>query len=361
MAIARRIFALPWVESASHSFSHPFNWENIESKDRQIQGESYTLTIPNYHFDLETEITGSVNFINQYLTPANKKCVLMFWSGMANPSIQALAIASRDQLLNINGLADTFITNYQPSLTGVKSMGMHVGPYTQTFAPIDGDFYYNNDFTGPLYGYQKVIQTLELTDKPRRLKPIDLYYHIYAAAYPATLEALIKVYDWALAQSVMNIYISEYIKKVLDYFQIELARKNDLWIIHTKGDLREFRSPLSFGYPDLIKSQNIVGFRLINNDLYLHTGPNHFSVLSYQKEKPTTAYLVEANGRVTAFTRSSKELIIHLQGYLPLQFTLANVSNCKIIATNPLTITHQQDDTISYSSSKERDEIHINC
>lgn len=361
MDIARSIFALPWVESASHSFSHPFNWQNKADKSGMIQGESYTLTIPDYKFNLETEITGSVDFINKYLTPENRKCHLIFWSGMADPDVQALSIAAKDNLLNINGMPDTNINLRYPSITSIQPMGIELGGYYQVFSPIDGDFYYINGLAGPMYGYEKVIQTLELTDKPRRFKPIDLYYHIYSAGYPATLEALIKVYQWALSQPVMNIYISDYIKKVIDSFQIKIVPKGDSWIIYSGGDLRELRSQINKGYPDLTKSQNIIGFRTINNELYLHLGPNRFTVVTYQKDKPTQPYLVEANGTVSAFSRTAKQLIINFKSYMPLQFTLDNVTLCKVTSQNPLIITVNKDNTISYSSAKDNDEIHINC
>lgn len=361
MDIARSIFALPWVEIASHSFSHPFNWRKHTDDAGQIQGESYTVKIPGYQCNLETEIAGSVDFINQYLAPANKKCNLIFWSGMADPNAIALGIAARNKILNINGMPDTYIDNNYPSLTGVQPMGAEIDGYYQVFSPVDGDFYYMNGLAGPMYGFEKVIQTLSLTDKPRRLKPIDLYYHIYSAGYPAALEALIKVYNWALAQPVMNIYISEYIKKVLDYFQIKIIPRNDSWILNSNGDLRELRSLSTFGYPNLIKSQNVIGFKIINGDVYIHLGPNQFTVLNYQKEKPTQPYLVEANARVTAFSRIQNQLIITLEGHMPLQFTLDNVGKCQVSAKNPLKMTPNQDNTVSYSSDKERDEIHINC
>jgi uncharacterized protein (TIGR01370 family) len=361
MEIARKIFALPWVEIASHSFSHPFNWQKIKDKTGQLEGENYSLKIPNYKFNLETEITGSVNFINKYLAPPNKKCKLFFWSGMADPSYEALAIASREKLLNINGLPDTYINNFQPSITGVTPMGMEVGPYFQVFSPIDGDFYFMNNLAGPLYGYEKVIQTLQLTDKPRRLKPIDLYYHIYSAGYPASLEALIKVYTWALEQSVMNVYISDYIKIVIDYFQTKIAHKNGSWIIYNSGNLRELRSQLNQGYPNIIKSENVIGFKVINNQLYIHLGPNNYTVLTYQKNKPKQPYIIDANGRVTAFYRKKNQLIINFKGYMPLTFTLDNVANCSVTSQNPLNISPNPDGSIRYNSLKVSDEIYINC
>lgn len=360
MEIARSIFALPWVEIASHTFSHPMYWQKASYKDLNLEGEPFSIKIPNYKFNLASEITGSVDFINTKLAPANKKCHLFFWSGLADPSIEALALTYHDNLLNINGLS-THIDYHYSSLAGIRPMGMELGGYYQVFAPIDMDFFYMNSLAGPLYGYEKVIQTLELTDKPYRFKPIDLYFHIYAASYPAALQAVIKVYRWALTQPVMNIYISDYIKKVLDYYQISIGKHNASWIIYSKGDLRELRSMRNLGYPDLLKSQNLIGFRENKNDFYIHLGPNRLTVLNYQKEKPLQPYLVDANARVTKFSRDKNQLVIQFQGYMPLQFTFANVNQCRISSQTSLKKLQNQDKTVSYSSNKESDEIHIIC
>ena len=57
MKIAKSIFALPWVESASHTFSHPFYWSQ-RTKDVDEMGEGEGIHIPNYQFSLAAEITG---------------------------------------------------------------------------------------------------------------------------------------------------------------------------------------------------------------------------------------------------------------------------------------------------------------
>lgn len=362
MSIARNIFALNWVESASHSFSHPFHWQEALHKPKDLTGvEPFSIEIPNYKFNMQSEITGSVDFINQYLLPKDKKCQLFFWSGAADPSVKTLKILNKDSLLNINGVNDTFIDQHHPSITGIRPMGMELGGIYQIFAPIDMDFYYMNSLAGPLYGFEHVIQTLKLTDKPRRFKPIDLYFHMYSASYPAALEAIIKVYQWALKEPVMNIFISDYIKKVLDYYQITIAKYKNSWLIYTKGDLRELRIDKKFGYPDLIHSHNVTGFSENNNDIYIHLGPNRLSLLSFQKEKPHEAYLISANARVVKFSRDLKTYNLSFKGYMPVQFILANVSHCSIVSKSPLKIIQNSDNTTSYNSSKEYVEIHINC
>jgi len=359
--IARSIFELPWIEVASHTFSHPFNWQLVSSFQPDIYAETIAMKIPHYRFNFTAEVVGSIDYINKYLTPPDKKCNLIFWSGLANPSPEDIAITYKNHILNINGGNQTNISYQHPSLTAIQPRGVEMGGYYQIFAPIDLDFYYMDSLGGPLYGFEKVIQTLTLTDKPIRFKPIDLYYHIYGASYPASLKALYKVYDWALTQPVMHIYISDYIKKVLDFYNISISKLNNAWMIYTQGDLRELRSPKKLGYPDLMHSQNIIGFNEINNNFYIHLGPNRLSILHYQQTKPMGPYLIEANARVVDFMRDKNSLFIKFKGYTPLQFTLANTGKCKISSQNTLKETRNKNGNITYSTDKDNNEIHINC
>lgn len=360
--IARSIFALPWVESASHSYSHPLEWQTQRRGfENTIPGEVYGLSIPHYIQNYATEITDSVAFINTYLVPPQKPCRLFFWSGFSDPSQAVLAMTYADKLLNINGLSATNIDRNYHSMTNIQPMGIQLGEYIQVFAPIDMDFNYMGALAGPLYGFERVIETWQMTDAPRRMKPIDIYYHIYAASYPASLQALYKVYDWAMQQSVMPVYISDYIKKVLDYYQLNISKRGKAWLIYSHGDLRELRASLQLGYPDLMHSQNVIGFNEKNGQRYIHLGPHHLTVLQYQTDSPKIPYLVDANARVTSFSRSAKEVIFHLQGYVPVDITLAQVAHCKIVSADPYKQTINSDQSLHYHFSKESVEIHIQC
>ncbi len=87
--IAKKIFALPNVEIASHTYSHPFNWMKAAQFKEQSLNPNI-LPIPNYHFDLYTEIVGSVEYINKHLAPKDKKCRVFLWSGEGDVPEQAL-------------------------------------------------------------------------------------------------------------------------------------------------------------------------------------------------------------------------------------------------------------------------------
>ncbi len=76
---ARAMFALPNVEIASHSYSHPFKWGLAEAG----VGESYHLDIPGYVFNIQRETKDSIDYINRRLVPPGKKK----WKSICGPAI----------------------------------------------------------------------------------------------------------------------------------------------------------------------------------------------------------------------------------------------------------------------------------
>ncbi|MBK7301293.1 MAG: hypothetical protein IPI79_13815 [Moraxellaceae bacterium] len=54
--IARDIYALPWTELASHSYSHPFYWSKAESAEHGEDYEAYHLPIKDYKYDATRNI-----------------------------------------------------------------------------------------------------------------------------------------------------------------------------------------------------------------------------------------------------------------------------------------------------------------
>jgi len=240
-AIARDIFALPWVEPASHSYSHPFHWGKAESA--LDNGESYHLAIPGYQYRVDREIAGSADYINRRLAPKDKPARVFLWTGNCVSTPEALQAVARAGLLNMNG-GDTVITRSRNSWTQIAGPGMpRPGGLYQVFAPNQNENVYTNLWTGPFYGFRRVIETFELTGTPYRFKPVNIYYHTYAATKTASLQALHEVYRWALAQPLHPVHASEYIRKVLDFNDFVVARGENGYRLTGNGDLRTVRLP----------------------------------------------------------------------------------------------------------------------
>jgi hypothetical protein len=213
----------------------------------------------------------------------------------------------------------------------VWPLGMQKGSYFQVFAPNHSENVYTNEWTGPFYGYERAIETFELTEQPYRLKPIDIYYHSYSASKRASLHALEKVYQWALNQRVMNIYASEYSQKVLDFNRMAVARSADGWLIRGEGAVREMRVPVSLGVPDIAASRAVAGYQPRGDQQYVHLAEGD-ALLRFAPQPPLQAYLTEANGRIVRWRRDGSTLQFGLQAYVPLRFTLANVAGCRVEA-----------------------------
>lgn len=340
--VARKIFRLPHVELASHTFSHPFLWDHTVRHG--VFGDkseaAMSLNVPGYTMDLTREIVGSSDYINQRLAPPGKKVKILLWSGDTAPNAEALEITERAGLLNMNG-GDTSISHNVPSLTQIGPLGITKNGYLQVYAPITNENIYTNLWKGPYYGFERVLQTFDMTEKPRRLKPVDIYYHTYSASKRAGLTALHKVYGWAQAQPLHPVFPSEYIRKVRDWHAYAVAREGSGWRVRGDGDLRTLRLPPSLGTPSMTGSHGVAGWRSGPEGTYVHlTGPS--ARLRTQPPQPAETqggalpYLHDANARLTQWTPGAdgRSLAFTLTGHNPVEFSMAGVEGCQVQANS---------------------------
>ncbi|GIL05889.1 MAG: hypothetical protein BroJett031_24090 [Betaproteobacteria bacterium] len=331
--IARRIFALPHVEIASHSYSHPFYWRALAKAQRGAgyEGRALNLVLPGYTFDLQAEIPGSAAYIDARLAPPGKRTRVFLWTGDTVPTAEAVETADRAGLLNMNG-GDTLITRSAPSLTQVAGLGLRRGTGFQVFAPNQNENVYTNNWTGPYYGYRRAIETFELTETPRRLKPINVYYHAYSASKQASLAALHHVYGWALAQPVVPVYASDYIRKVLDFESLAIARDlraaQPTWRVRGAGELRTLRLPADASVA-LAASRNVAGVRPGPGGRYVHlTAADATVVLAAEATPPV--HVFDAGGWIGDFHRDASGIRFALSSYYRPEFTLAHAQGCRV-------------------------------
>nr|WP_295937717.1 bifunctional glycoside hydrolase 114/ polysaccharide deacetylase family protein [uncultured Acidovorax sp.] len=330
--IARKLFALPHVEIASHTYSHPFLWDTSVRHgvfgDKTEAAES--LALPGYTMDLRREIVGSSDYINQRLAPTGKRVKILLWSGDTAPNAEALKITEGAGLLNMNG-GDTSVSHNVPTLTEVGPLGITKDGYLQVYAPITNENIYTNLWKGPFYGYQRVLQTFAMTESPRRIKPVDIYYHTYSASKKAGLAALHKVYGWAREQALHPVFPSEYIHKVRDWHSMAIAREGQGWRIRGDGSLRTLRLPSAMGAPDLTASKGVAGWHEAPEGRYVHlTGGS--ATLRTSSAADTAPALYEANARLDGWTRrvNGTGIDFALRGHAPLEFSLLHAENCQV-------------------------------
>lgn len=331
--IARRIFRLPYMEIGNHSYSHPFVWDPSLSRDDGDASEAALgLKIPGYTMNLDREIVGSTNYINSRLAPPGKKVSLFQWTGDTTPSAKALEISYQEGLLNING-RDTFISRMVPSLTAVSALGIRKNGYLQVYAPVTNENIYTNLWKGPFYGFERAIETFEMTGSPRRIKPVGIYYHTYSASKAASLRALYKVYDWAMAQPLNPVHTTDFVRKVEDFYTYAVAREDDGWRLRGDGHLRTVRLPAALGVPDMATSRHVAGWHDGPDGPYVHLDGGR-AWLKTGTDADVLPYLYEANGRLDDWRldQAGHKLGFTLTAYVPLQFSVAHAQACVLQA-----------------------------
>lgn len=357
---ARDIYALPWVELASHSYSHPFFWSKAQqSADDAGDYESYHLPLKDYKYSSEREISGSINYINQRLAPKNKQVKVFLWTGNCVSTPEALAETVKAGVLNMNG-GDTTITRSNNSWTRIAGLGLKKGSHFQVFAPNQNENVYTNLWTGPFYGFERVLETFELTDKPYRFKPINIYYHSYLVSKTAGANSLHKIYQWALQQAVLPIYSSEYIKKVLDFNDLVIARSPEGYRIRGNNQLKTLRLT-SPQFVDWQNSPQVLGFNSHNQQRYVHLATNNLD-LQLQADNSALPYIESANGQISQFQREKNGLSFSIKSYQPLRISFANSKNCVLSNNNKVLNTRLQNSRLLLEvAAYELNTLRLSC
>ncbi|MDO9420299.1 MAG: bifunctional glycoside hydrolase 114/ polysaccharide deacetylase family protein [Herminiimonas sp.] len=334
-AIARKILVLPYVEVATHTFSHPYEWDATvaytEIKAGRATGplpKDFHLPIPGYTYSHDREINGSISYINNELTTPAKPVKMVLWPGSCDPPAEAVRMAYAAGVLNMNG-GDTLITKSKPSWTEIAPLGINKGPNAfQIFAPNQNENIYTNDWKGPFYGFERVIETFQMTDMPYRFKPVNIYYHSYSATKLAALKGLKKVYDYALSQPNFPIYGTEYALKVLDFENLAMAVEGDEWIIRSAGNLRTMRIPEGTK-PSMASASGVAGYSLGAKGTYVHLGGDS-ARFQIGKEEGSGPYVVSANGRISDLIRTNGGLSFNFQSHVKPQLKLARAAKCAV-------------------------------
>ncbi|MGF1692261.1 endo alpha-1,4 polygalactosaminidase [Photobacterium kagoshimensis] len=345
-AIARKIFKLPHVEIASHTFSHPFFWDFDKSVDSSAYGEN--LPIPGYTVDYEKEIIGTINYINKNLAPKDKKARLVLWSGKADPKEDILAIAERANLLNVNG-GNTYVVRGNDNFTQVSPTITWYPSAVHVYAPVLNENLYTNLWTEHHDGYGRAVETFKLLGEPRRLKTISIYYHMYSGAYPASLKGLTNVYDWAIKQKTTPLYLSEYAERARTLYETGLAKTLDgKWQITSTG-IKSIRAPYILGYPVTPLSE-LAGWNQGPDGNYLVLNKAR-TQLQFSKVQPKSPRLHSANAQLTKWLKKGNTLYWAFNSHIPFEVEFANISKCNLRTNQALTKTQLRSNTVRYQSN----------
>ena len=293
--LARSIFKLPFVEAASHTFSHPFVWRYLEGRhDLEENPYGWNMKIPGYTPSLKREIIGSIEYINHRLLPKDKKVKVFLWSGDALPGDRALAMVERLGMRNMNGGNTRIVKPVSASITNVSPIARIRPSGIQIYAPVMNENVFTNDWTGPYWGYRDVINTFKFLESPKRLKPIGIYYHFYSGSKLASLNALKAVYEWALDQDVTPMYASMYIDRARSFYDVSWYEKlNGQLCLRSTYPIRTLRTERQVW----LAGDRVLGWRQKGDVRYTHLLSEAGKEICLEKRvyQPQDVYLISSN------------------------------------------------------------------
>ena len=330
-SIAKETFKLPHVEIASHTYSHPFFWDDRVDLGEKEYGDS--LPIPNYTVNYDKEIFGSVDYINEKLAPKGKKVKMLLWSGVADPTANIIEKTLQYDLLNVNG-GSTFVVNGQDSVAQVFPHLMWHENAVQVYAPVINENLYTNLWTENYSGYGRVIETFRLLGYPKRLKTMSIYYHMYSGVYPSSVEALEKIYNWVDTQESTPLYLSEYAERARTLYETGIGKplNDEFDFLITSTGVKTLRLSGKFQHINLAAS-NVAGWNEGPDGRYVSL-LDAKTLLSFTSSNPIKPYLKNVNGIVNTWNVKQQTIEFSVTTYVPLQLIVSNGKTCKLVNSN---------------------------
>lgn len=325
--VARSIFELPNVRAASHTYSHPYIWipgdpdyQSLYDTDRLVMHDWEIYEAIDYR----REIDGSIEYMERVLLPADKKVEILLWSGNCRPPAEAIRMVRERGIENMNG-GDTIISARNNCLAAIAPRTMQWDDELQVFAPNQNEYVYTQDWRGPFYGgFAAVIDTFVRTESPRRLKPVNIYYHFYSAANLGSLRALERVHQWAMGQPLHGMTAANFAAMTRDSRATRLYQHGESeWTAVNEGHLRSFRVAAGLGVPDIARSEGVLGYNEEGDSLYVHTDGRQRVRIKFSQEAVSGSQLYLVN--------SSAETRFRALGASAARFEVGGVSSVSVV------------------------------
>ena len=296
---------------ATHTYTHPYQWSFFENYDRELEerliGPDETewkavlgdrmrriarrlfpglvrkgaetegkfvdddppRAYSDFPFDLDQEIRGAITAAEE-MAPEGKHGTLYLWSGGAEPFEGAIARTRRLGLRNLNGGDSRFDADY-PSISYLAPISRAAGAERQIYAGNANDYIYITDGGGRDHGFLHLDATINATESPRRLKPINIYYHMFAGERAAQLAGVRHHLDAARQAAVTPIAASHYAAIADGFFSTQMtALGESSWLIQNRGALQTVRfDDVAALAVDFTRSVGVIGQRRKENSLYV--------------------------------------------------------------------------------------------
>jgi polysaccharide biosynthesis protein PelA len=366
-AIARRAFALPQVEAASHTWTHPFDWPFFERPDAQAIERAIATRYPGCHekppwyaavvarvvrrfsgtsderrleiefdgqyaeagayntprayalkpYSLDVEIGAAAAYLETF-APMGKKIRIVQWSGNTLPSAEALAAAEQAGLHHING-GDTRFDRDFNSVSYVAPIGRRVGAHWQIYAPSSNENTYTDLWTDRFFAFRDWVETVARTGAPQRLTPINLYYHIYSGEKEAALQALRDNVAFVRKLEIVPVAASRYTEIASGFYTARITKIAErTWRVENRGALATLRfdAPNDRARVDLARSSGVLGYRRDAGALYVALDPAHETpVVALGESEPSQPMLVHSRWPIAELRRSASGFSFAAEGF----------------------------------------------
>jgi hypothetical protein len=332
-AIARSIYRLPSVDPASHSYTHPHDWAlGTVTSGGAADGATGPVAATHETLVPRHEVVDAARYIDT-LAPAPKRVEALLWSGRTNPPAGFLEVASEAGIANLNG-GDATLDERFPSAANLAPLGRQVGPYLQVYASAANENLFTNLWTGPFDGQAQALKLFRFSEAPRRLLPVNIYYHFYAAERLAGLKALNTLYRWAETQPLCHMRVAAYSRTVEGFYTARLNSEGPgVWSVAGAGTCRTLRFDGERRRPDMAASRAVAGWNTANGSLYVHlSGPDARVVLvDAASARPR---LAEASAPLLAWASDERAIVGDFDGAAPVTVELAGFKPGQLVSVS---------------------------
>ena len=341
---AKHVFSSEKVEVGSHSYSHPYFWvhpdRTLDIYDRRNLKLEANLGYGE-KVDYHREVVGSIRYIEEKLLPPGKRVEIMLWSGNCRPGEEALAWCRKIGVENMNG-GDTAITRKNPSYTRVFGHTAPWGKELQVFCSHQNENVYRFRWKGGAdpnsvfySGFVLALDSFQKTETPRRLKPVNIYYHWYSGDNLPSMNALKQLYEWCMTQELHGITAAPFARLARDALRTKVYQLGPRrFLLRNDGFCRTFRLPWTGEVPDISQCRGVTGWRKFRDTMYIHTSGLRDTVLTLSPRPSKHLYLESSTAEVRLTQLDSTKLAMQLKDFRPCQVVIGGAApNQKVTVT----------------------------
>lgn len=299
------LWRLPQVEASSHTFSHPFVYNQTQKQLFRNSYESYALVLPKHNQNWEYEFKGNTQWLNKIATQAGKQIKTLQWSGNCLPDALALRLSREAGIGNINGGDNRLDRNYA-SVSGLSPLGFEFRSELQVYAVNSNETIYSEGWTWQYQGLERVIETWQRTGYPRLLKPVNLYFHFYALDHNESLASFRRIFQWLDQNDLFPLELSQYTRIVQNAYKASIdSLGHGEWLLSPTTPLSTIRISTQLGYPN-DTDPNLLGYLRQGHLTYLYLEQAKQTLISFGPNKPHSLLVQSANGALSQVKRSSE-------------------------------------------------------